>query len=319
MYGCESWTIKKAEHRRTDAFELWCWRRLLRVPWTAERSNQPILKEINPEYSLEGLMLKLKLQYFDHLMWKADLLEKTLMLWRQQEEKGTTEDEIVGWHHRLNGHEFEQAPGDGEGQGSLACYNPWGYKESDTTEWLNKKSLEGEPGPCPKVGQLFLHCSSLVSAYPPWVATVWNCPLELKKVQETGDTERISSPRSPIRFYSVSELMEVKCYFSKVFLYMDSPWCQLSNSGDKNCYPHLGTVFLGGSSLCVYAQSCPTLCSPTACSPPGSSIHGISQAGILGNHCGKRVATSSSRISFWPRDQTHVSWVFYTVRQVLYH
>ena len=80
MYGCESWTIKKAEHQRTDAFELWCWRRLLRVPWTARRSNQSILKEISPEYSLEGLMLKLKLQYFGHLMGRTDLLEKTLML-----------------------------------------------------------------------------------------------------------------------------------------------------------------------------------------------------------------------------------------------
>ena len=80
MYGCENWTIKKAEHWRTDAFELWCWRRLLRVPWTAKRSNQSLLKEISPEYSLEGLMLKLKLQYFGHLMWRADSLEKTLML-----------------------------------------------------------------------------------------------------------------------------------------------------------------------------------------------------------------------------------------------
>ena len=80
MYGCESWTIKKAEHRRTDAFELWCWRRLLRVSWTARRSNQSILKEINPEYSLEELMLKLKLQYFGHLMRRTDSLEKTLML-----------------------------------------------------------------------------------------------------------------------------------------------------------------------------------------------------------------------------------------------
>ena len=80
MYGCESWTIKKAEHQRIDAFELWCWRRLLRVPWTARRSNQSILKEISPGCSLEGLMLKLKLQYFGHLMWRADSLEKTLML-----------------------------------------------------------------------------------------------------------------------------------------------------------------------------------------------------------------------------------------------
>ena len=80
MYGCESWTIKKVEHRRTDVFELWCWRRLLRVPWTARRSNQSILKEINPEYSLEGLVLELKLQYLGHLMQRADSLEKTLML-----------------------------------------------------------------------------------------------------------------------------------------------------------------------------------------------------------------------------------------------
>ena len=80
MYGCESWTIKKAEHRRIDAFELWCWIRLLRLPWTARRSNQSILREINPEYSLEGLMLKLKLQYFGHLMWRTDSFEKTLML-----------------------------------------------------------------------------------------------------------------------------------------------------------------------------------------------------------------------------------------------
>ena len=84
MYGCESWTIKKAKHQRIDAFEIWCWRRLLRVPWTARRSNQSILKEISPESSLEGLMLKLKLQYFGHLMRKTDLLEKTLMLGKNE-------------------------------------------------------------------------------------------------------------------------------------------------------------------------------------------------------------------------------------------
>ena len=87
MYGCESWTVKKAERRRIDAFELWCWRRLLTVPWTARRSNQSILKEISPEYSLEGLMLKLKLQYFGHLMGRTDSLEKTLMLEKIEERK----------------------------------------------------------------------------------------------------------------------------------------------------------------------------------------------------------------------------------------
>ena len=108
MYGCESWTIKKAERQRTDAFELWCWRRLLRVPWTARRSNQPILMEIRPGCSLEETMLKLKLQHFGHLMRRVDSLEKTVAGrdWGQ-EEKGTTEDEMAGWHHRLNGHEFE--------------------------------------------------------------------------------------------------------------------------------------------------------------------------------------------------------------------
>ena len=100
-YGCENWTVKKAEHRTIDAFELWCWRRLLRVPWTARRSNQSILKEISSGCLLEGMMLKLKLQYFGHLMLRVDLLEKTLMLGGigGQEEKGTTEDEMVGWHH----------------------------------------------------------------------------------------------------------------------------------------------------------------------------------------------------------------------------
>ena len=108
IYGCESWTVKTAERLRIDALELWCWRRLLRVPWTARRSNQSILKEIGPRCSLEGLMLKLKLQYFDHLMRRVDSLEKTLMLGGTggQEEKGTTEDAMAGWHHRLNGQEF---------------------------------------------------------------------------------------------------------------------------------------------------------------------------------------------------------------------
>ena len=135
MYGCESWTTKKAERRRIDAFELWCWRRLLRVPWTARRSNQSILKEISPGCSLEGLMLKLKLRYFGHLMQRTDSLKKTLMLGKIEgrRKKGTTEDGMVRWHHRLNGHEFEHAVGAGDRQGTLACCSPWGHKELDTT------------------------------------------------------------------------------------------------------------------------------------------------------------------------------------------
>ena len=108
MYGCESWTVKKAERWRIDAFELWCWRRLLSVPWTARRSNHSILKEISPEYSLEGLMLKLKLQYFGHLMQRTDLFQKTLMLGKiEGGRRRGRQDEMVGWHHWLNGHEFE--------------------------------------------------------------------------------------------------------------------------------------------------------------------------------------------------------------------
>ena len=135
-YGCESWTIKKAECRKIDAFEVWCWRRLLRVPWTARRSNHSILKEISPESSLEGLMLKLKLQYFGYLMRRTDSLEKDPDAGKDwmQEGKGMTEEEMVGWHHQLNAHVFEQALGVGDGQGSLACCSPWGCKEPDTTE-----------------------------------------------------------------------------------------------------------------------------------------------------------------------------------------
>ena len=145
MYGCESWTVKKAERRRIDPFEMWCWRRLLRVPWTPGRSNQSILKEISPGISLEGMMLKLKLQYFGHLMRRVDSLEKTDAGrdWRQ-EEKGTTEDEMAGWHHWLNGldaRESEWTPGDGDGQGGIACCDSWGLKESDMTEWLNWTEL----------------------------------------------------------------------------------------------------------------------------------------------------------------------------------
>ena len=139
MVGCETWAVKKAECRRIDAFQLWCWRRLLRVPWTARRSNQSILKEISPGISLEGMMLKLKLQYFGHLMGRVDSLEKTLML------RGIGDRRKRGWQRMrwLDGIidsmdvEFEWTPGGGDGQGGLACCNSWGGKESDMTEQLN--------------------------------------------------------------------------------------------------------------------------------------------------------------------------------------
>ena len=125
-----------------DAFKLWCWRRLLRVPLTARTSNQSMVKETNSVQLLERLMLKLKLQYFGHLLQRADSLEKTdAGKDLGQEKKRATNDEVVGWHHQLNGHEFELTPGDGEGQGSLACCSPWGHKESDVTYQLNNSNL----------------------------------------------------------------------------------------------------------------------------------------------------------------------------------
>ena len=136
MYGCESWTVKKAEHQRFDAMELWCWRRLLRVPWTAKRSNESILKEISPGCSLEGLMLKLKLQYFGHWMRRADSSKKTLMLGkiegrrrrgqqRMRRLDGITDSMNMGLGRLL---------GVGDGQGSLACCGSWSHKELDMTE-----------------------------------------------------------------------------------------------------------------------------------------------------------------------------------------
>ena len=138
MYGCESWTIKKAEHWRIDAFELWCWRRLFKVPWIARRSNQSIIKEISPDYSLEGLMLKLKLQFFGHLMQRTDSLGKTLMLgkiegrrrrgWKRMRWLGGITDSIT-WIWTSSGTWWWT--------GRPVCCGPWGRKESDRTEWLN--------------------------------------------------------------------------------------------------------------------------------------------------------------------------------------
>ena len=143
MYGCESWTIKKAEYRRIDASDLRCWRRLLKVPWIARRSNLSILKKISPEYSLEGQTNAeaetpplLPPDVKNWLIGKDPDAEKD---WRQ-EEKGMTENEMAGWYHWMKGHEFEQASGVGDGQGSLACWSPWGRKESEMTNWTNLRA-----------------------------------------------------------------------------------------------------------------------------------------------------------------------------------
>ena len=141
MYGCESWTIKKAERRRIDAFELWCWRRLLRVPWTARRSNQSILKEISPGCSLEGLMLKLKLQYFGHLMWGSDSFEKTLMLGKIEGRRRRGR-QLMRWLDGISDQWTWVWLDSGSWwwrKGGLACCSSWGHKEWDMTEQLNWK------------------------------------------------------------------------------------------------------------------------------------------------------------------------------------
>ena len=143
IYGCESWAIKRAEHWRIDAFELGYWSRFLRVPWNARRSKQSILKEISAGCSLEELMLKLKLPYL--ATWCEELIS-----WKDpdagkdwgQEEKGMTEDKMVAWHHRLNGHRFQCPPRFGDGQEGLECYNSWSSKKSDTIERLNQTKLK---------------------------------------------------------------------------------------------------------------------------------------------------------------------------------
>ena len=140
MYSCERWTLKKAEHQRTDAFKLWCWRRLLRVPWTARRSNQSILREINLEYSLEGLMLKLKLHYFGHLMWTADSgkVPDAGKDWGQK--KRLSEDEMAGWHHQYNGPETWANFGRWWGTERSGVLQSMGLQQLDMTGWLNNNN-----------------------------------------------------------------------------------------------------------------------------------------------------------------------------------
>ena len=169
MYGCESWTIKKGECWRIDASELWCWRKLLQVPWTVRRSNLSILKEISPEYSLEGLMLKLKLHYFGHLMGRTDSLEKTLMLGKIEGRRrrgrqrmrwldGIT-DSIDMSLSKLREYVM--------GQGSPACCSPWGHKELDMTEQLNWNStVVWGPSPGGSTGKESAHSAGDLGSIP---------------------------------------------------------------------------------------------------------------------------------------------------------
>ena len=149
MYGCENWTIKKAEQQRIDAFEVWCWRRLLRVPWTARRSNQSVLKEITPEYLLEGLMLKLKLQYVGYLIWRTDSLEKTLMLGQIDSSRKRGRQRMRWLDGIANSMDMSLSQlREWWWTGTLAWCSPWGHKESDTTEHLNYKCEEDPQSLC---------------------------------------------------------------------------------------------------------------------------------------------------------------------------
>ena len=167
MYGCESWSIKKTECQRIDVFELWCWRKLLRVPWTARRSNQSILKEISPKYSLEGLMLKL--QYFGHLMWSTDSIGKDPEAgkdWRK-EGKETTEDEMVVWSHWLDGHEFEKALGVGDGREAWCAAFHGVAKSRTQLNWRGSQAWSGDrpikvPSLIGSLAPLILQC------HPEW-------------------------------------------------------------------------------------------------------------------------------------------------------
>ena len=209
MYGCESWTIKKAECQRMGAFKLWCWRKLLSIPWTTRRSNQSILKEINPEYSLDGLMLKL--QYFgsDAKSWLIGKDPDTGKDWGQ-EKKGTTEDETVGWHHELSGHEFEQTLGDGEGQGSLVCCSLWGRKELDTTEQLNSKNNIRGTTDCnhpPWVGKTVTSCMSYLTTGGPGKESRTNKLPPKGSVQEKSKGERRCQSMCPSRTHLAGILL----------------------------------------------------------------------------------------------------------------
>ena len=145
MYGCESWTIEKVEHWRTDAFELWCWWWLLRVPWTARRSNQSILKEINPEYSLEGPMLKLKLQSFGHLMQRTNSFENTLMLGKIEGRRRRGWQDEMGWMASLTQWTWVWvSSGSWWGTGTPHVVQSMGSQESDTTKWLNWTEVYGK-------------------------------------------------------------------------------------------------------------------------------------------------------------------------------
>ena len=253
MYGCESWAIKKAECRRIDAFELWCWRRLLRVPWTARSSNQSILKETSPGCSLEGLMLRLKLQYFGHMMWKTDSFEKTLMLGKIEVGRRS------GWQRMrwLDG---------------ITTWWTWVWVNSGSWWWTGRPGMLQSMG-SRKVGHEWLNWTeghTVTAALP---------------CSSHGLSSLRTCPRSPLHkcLLSLARCSDILQSHSGA-----TGWCWCQNrfepkeSKVSKGWGHQGCHMEPCAAVLVsVTQPCLTLGNPVDCSPPGSSVHGILQARIL--------------------------------------
>ena len=285
--------IKKPECQRIDAFELWCWRRLLRVPWTARRSNLSILKDINPEYSLEGQMLKLRLQNCGHLMRRADSLLKDPDAGKDwgQEEKWVAEDEMVRWHHWLNGHELEQTLEDSERQGSPES-TIHGVTTSGTrlSKWTQNRM--GKP-----LRFFFLHLDMTVIMNQRWLTTrgrdpcihcalgpVWKTSLRAEKRKNAwvGSSDWTSLPKTLPLIITPPPQRLLTNFCGQVYIGLRR--CCLS----CKCHPNYG--YRKGKKVKSLSR---TLCDPMACSLSGSSVHGIFQARIL-----EWVASSSSKVKW---------------------
>ena len=228
MYRCESWTIKKAEHQRIDAFELWCWRRLLRVPWTTKRSNQPILKEINPEYSLEGLVLELKRQNFGYLMLRANSLEKILMLGKI-EGKRSEWQRMRCWYGITDARDMSSSPGDSGGQGNLVCCSPCSLSQTWLSNWTTMWWVS------PVLTPSEHHChSSLQQVLAPALSTLLSCVCSLLQLSVSKDHLQTRTSLSP----RTSRFLCSVLWTSVALFPLDSQLCQIPPSLLYGLEPH---------------------------------------------------------------------------------